>query len=366
MPAMDAARPSLPDPAFWAGRRVLVTGHTGFKGAWLSLWLAELGATVTGFSDGVPTTPSLHALARLDELVDGRTGDVRDAVRVAEAVAQARPEVVLHLAAQPMVRRSFAEPVATYATNIMGTVHVLDAIRRAPGDVRVVIVVTSDKCYDNREWPWGYREDEPLGGHDPYSSSKGAAEIVTAAYRASYFDAGDAPAVATARAGNVIGGGDWGADRLLPDVFRAALAGTPIAVRNPDAIRPWQHVLNPLSGYLRLAERAWEDRAAARAFNFGPADEDARAVGWIVERVGALWDGDLRWEVDPGPHPHEAHWLKLDSSLARAQLGWRPAWDLADGLAATVDWFRAHRDGDDARSVTRAQIAAFCAGPFGA
>jgi CDP-glucose 4,6-dehydratase len=359
MRAMDPVAPTLPDPAFWAGRRVLVTGHTGFKGAWLSLWLARLGARVTGFSDGVPTDPSLHALARVDELAERHDGDVRDADRVAAVVARARPEVVLHLAAQPMVRRSFAEPVATYATNVLGTAHVLDAVRRAPGDVRVVIVVTSDKAYANREWPWGYREDEALGGHDPYSSSKAAAELVAAAYRSSYFTGPDAPRVATARAGNVIGGGDWGEDRLLPDLFRAALAGTPVRVRNPDAVRPWQHVLNPLGGYLRLAERAWEDPAAAQAYNFGPADEDARTVGWIVERVGELWDGDLRWEVDPGPHPHEAHWLKVDSSLARGALGWRPAWDLDAALRATIAWFAAHRDGEDARAVTHAQIDAF-------
>jgi CDP-glucose 4,6-dehydratase len=367
MPEPGSARP---DVRFWSGRRVLVTGHTGFKGAWLSLWLAELGARVSGFARDVPTEPSLYALARLRELVEHVDGDIRDGERLTDALTRLQPEVVLHLAAQPLVRRSFRDPVDTYATNVMGTVNVLEAVRRTGGDVRVAIVVSSDKCYENREWVWGYRENEPMGGHDPYSSSKGCAELVTAAYRASFFGAEDAPAIASARAGNVFGGGDWGEDRLLPDVFRAALAGTPIPIRNPDAVRPWQHVLNPLSGYLRLAERAWEDRVAARAFNFGPADEDARAVGWIVERVGELWDGELRWEVDPGPHPHEAHWLKLDSSLARAQLGWRPVWDLADGLAATVAWFRGHRDGEDARAATRAQIAAFSAaasaGPFGA
>jgi CDP-glucose 4,6-dehydratase len=352
MPAMNAASPCLPDPAFWAGRRVLVTGHTGFKGAWLSLWLAELGATVVGFSRGAPTEPSLYALAGLDELVDGHAGDVRDADAVRRAVAAARADVVLHLAAQPMVRRSFAEPAQTYATNVMGTVNVLDAIRTAAADhTGVAIVVTSDKCYENREWPWGYREDEPLGGHDPYSSSKAAAELVAAAYRSSYD-----LSIATGRAGNVIGGGDWGEDRLVPDIFRALAAGRPVRVRNPHAIRPWQHVLNPLSGYLRLAEAAHADPAARRAFNFGPADDDARPVSWIVERLAD------RVEVDPGPHPHEAHWLKLDSSLARARLGWRPAWDLATGLDATAEWFRAYRDGEDVRATTRAQIAAFGTG----
>ncbi|HWH95752.1 MAG TPA: CDP-glucose 4,6-dehydratase [Baekduia sp.] len=345
---MDAARPCLPDPAFWAGRRVLVTGQTGFKGAWLSLWLAELGATVIGFSRGVPTEPSLYALAGAGEAVEHHEGDVRDEQAVARAVAAARADVVLHLAAQPMVRRSFAEPAQTYATNVMGTVNVLEAIRRATAPPGVVIVVTSDKCYENREWPWGYREHEPLGGHDPYSSSKAAAEIVAAAYRRSYH-----LPIASARAGNVIGGGDWGEDRLVPDIFRALAAGEPVRIRNPNAIRPWQHVLNPLSGYLRLAEAAYADPAARRAFNFGPAEEDARPVGWIAERLAD------RVEVDPGPHPHEAHWLKVDSSLARAKLRWRPTWGLAEGLDATAEWFRAHREGEDMRAVTHAQLAAF-------
>lgn len=345
---------ALPDPAFWSGRRVLVTGDTGFKGAWLSLWLAELGATVIGFADGVPTTPSLWEAARVGEVVEHHDGDVRDAARVAEVMAAARPEVVLHLAAQPMVRRSYAEPVATYATNVMGTVHVLDAIRRVAGDhVRVAVVVTSDKAYENREWPWGYREDESMGGHDPYSSSKGAAELVTAAYRASYFGGDDGVALASARAGNVIGGGDFGADRLVPDIYRAVAAGQPVRIRNPHAIRPWQHVLNPLSGYLRLAERAAADPSLAKAYNFGPADDDVRPVGWIVERLA------VQSETDDGPHPHEAHWLKLDSSLARTALGWRPAWDLAEGLRRTADWHRAHREGEDVGALTRAQIAAF-------
>jgi CDP-glucose 4,6-dehydratase len=343
---------ALPDPAFWSGLRVLVTGDTGFKGAWLALWLRELGATVVGFADGVPTTPSLWEAARVDEVVEHHAGDVRDPARVAEVVAAAAPEVVFHLAAQPLVRRSYAEPALTYATNVMGTVHVLDAIRRV-GSVRAAVVVTTDKVYDNREWPWGYREPEPLGGHDPYSSSKAAAELVTAAYRSSFFgDAGTA-AIASARAGNVIGGGDWSEDRLVPDVFRAVGAGEPVRIRNPRAIRPWQHVLNPLSGYLVLAERLWADRTLAQAYNFGPADDDVRPVGWLVEQLA------VASAVDDGPHPHEAHWLKLDSSLARTALGWAPTWDLTEGLRATADWYRAHRAGEDVRALTRAQIAAF-------
>jgi CDP-glucose 4,6-dehydratase len=351
---------SVPDRGFWSGRRVLVTGHTGFKGAWLCLWLAELGARVSGFALAPPDGPSLYALADVGQDVESVTGDVRDTEAVAAAVARLAPEVVIHMAAQAFVRRSFAEPVATYATNVMGTVNVLDAVRRSEG-VRAVVVVSSDKCYENREWVWGYRESDPMGGHDPYSSSKGATELVAAAYRASFFDAPDAAAVASARAGNVYGGGDWSEDRLLPDVFRAALAGEPIRVRNPEAVRPWQHVLNPLSGYLRLAERAWDDRGCAAGWNFGPADDDARPVRWIVERIEALWDPPLRWEVDPGPHPHEAQWLKLDSSLARARLGWTPRWDLADGLERTVAWHRAHRDGADLRETTLGQLREFAA-----
>jgi CDP-glucose 4,6-dehydratase len=345
---------ALPDPVFWSGRRVLVTGDTGFKGAWLSLWLTELGATVIGLSDGVPTEPSLWAAAGVGDVVEHHEGDVRDAERVVEVVRAARPDVVLHLAAQPMVRRSYAEPAATYATNVMGTVHVLGAIRRVGSDhVGVAVVVTSDKCYENREWPWGYREDEAMGGHDPYSSSKGAAELVTAAYRSSFFSGEGAPTIASARAGNVIGGGDWGEDRLVPDIYRAVAAGQPVRIRNPHAIRPWQHVLNPLSGYLRLAERAAADPKLAKAYNFGPAEDDVRPVGWIVERLA------VDSETDDGPHPHEAHWLKLDSSLAKTALGWRPAWDLTEGLRRTADWYRAHREGEDVGALTRAQIAAF-------
>jgi CDP-glucose 4,6-dehydratase len=349
---------SVPDRGFWSGRRVLVTGHTGFKGAWLCLWLAELGARVSGFAHAAPDGPSLYAQAGVEQDVESVTGDVRDTNAVAAAVARLEPEIVIHMAAQAFVRRSFTDPVGTYATNVMGTVNVLDAVRRSDG-VRAVVVVSSDKCYENREWVWGYRESDPMGGHDPYSSSKGATELVTAAYRASFFDVPDAPAVASARGGNVIGGGDWSEDRLLPDAFRAALAGEPIRVRNPEAVRPWQHVLNPLSGYLLVAERAWADRDCARGWNFGPADDDARPVRWIVERVDALWDAPLRWEVDPGPHPHEAQWLKLDSSLARARLGWRPRWGLADGLQRTVAWHQAHRDGADVRETTLEQIRAF-------
>jgi CDP-glucose 4,6-dehydratase len=345
-------------PEFWRGRRVLVTGHTGFKGSWLALWLAAMGAEVTGLSDGVPTQPSLFELARLGDDVHTIRADVRDADAVRLAVAKARPEVVLHLAAQPLVRQSFRAPRETYEINVMGTVNVLEAVRLVPG-VRGVVNVTSDKCYENREWDWAYRENDPVGGHDPYSSSKGASELITSAYRRSFFADDDGPRVASARAGNVIGGGDWGADRLIPDVMRAALAGAPVEIRNPGATRPWQHVLNPLSGYLLLAERLCSDPAAAVAWNFGPAEGDVRPVGWIVERLDALWPGGLRWQRDGGEHPHEARYLKVDSARARARLGWSPAWDLEQALASTVEWYAALRDGADMRAVSVGQLRAF-------
>lgn len=352
------------DPAFWQGRRVLLTGNTGFKGAWLALWLTRLGADVHGFSDGVPTHPSLHDLARLDELVDWTRADVRDAQAVAAAVREARPDVVIHMAAQAFVRRSFREPRETYETNVMGTVNVLDAVRTAPG-VRVVLNVTSDKCYDNREQGRPFLEEDPKGGHDPYSSSKGCAELVADAYGRSFFDPDPVgPRLASARAGNVIGGGDWGEDRLVPDIMRGALAGDAIRIRNPDAIRPWQHVLNPLSGYLRLAERLWEDETLAGGWNFGPDPGDARPVRDLVQRVTDGWPDQLRWSIDEGPHPHEAATLLLDSGKARRLLGWAPAWGLDDGLEATVAWYAAHSAGADMREVSGAQIAAFsAAGP---
>ncbi len=347
-------------PDFWRDRRVLLTGHTGFKGAWLALWLQSLGARVTGFSVDVPTQPSLYELARVADGMESIEGDVRDHEAIAAAVAAAKPEVVVHMAAQSLVRRSFAEPRETYETNVMGTVNVLDAVRRNGSDVRAIVNVTSDKCYENREWEWGYREDDPMGGHDPYSSSKGCAELVTAAFRSSFFSNPDGPRLASVRAGNVIGGGDWGEDRLVPDIMRAALAGEQVRVRNPNSIRPWQHVLNPLSGYLVLAQALWDSPERAEGWNFGPTDEDdARPVGWIVRRIAALWPEDLRWVQDDGPHPHEARYLKLDSSKARARLGWRPGLDLEATLASIVDWYRELRAGGDMRGVTLGQIEAF-------
>ncbi len=350
------------EPGHWRGRRVLITGHTGFKGSWLSLWLARMGAHVVGLSDTMPTSPSLFEVAGLAQDVEDLRVDVRDHEAILDAVTASRPQVVFHMAAQSLVRPSFQRPRETYEVNVMGTINLLEAVRRA-GGVRAVVVVTSDKCYENREWEWGYRESDPMGGHDPYSSSKGCVELVTNAFRSSFFAVDDETRLASARAGNVIGGGDWALDRLVPDMMRGALAGAPIPVRNPQAIRPWQHALNPLSGYLVLAEALWRSPEHARAYNFGPSDQDARPVRWIVERIAERWTQPLQWTIDPGPHPHEAGYLKLDSSRARNQLGWRPRWNLSEGLDAVVDWYAALRDGEDIRSVTLGQIEAFQRAP---
>ncbi len=358
---MPDTRP-LVDAAFWRGRTVLVTGHTGFKGGWLVLWLRTMGARVVGMATKAPTSPSLYALAGVGEGLEEVAADVRDFAAVRAALDRHAPEVVFHLAAQPLVRRSFADPRATYETNVMGTVNVLEAAR-ASDSIRAVVVVTSDKCYANRDEGHPFAEDDPLGGHDPYSSSKACAELVVAAYISSFFGAGGAqehtPRLASGRAGNVIGGGDWGEDRLIPDLIKGALAGRPIPIRNPQAVRPWQHVLNPLSGYLRLAEAVHADRGLQGGWNFGPADGDVRTVGWIAQRLSELWPGGLGVEVDPGPHPREAHLLALDSSKAAERLGWSPTWSLDQALEAVVAWYDAHRSGADVRALTLGQIESF-------
>ena len=337
----------------WKGRRVLVTGHTGFKGGWLSLWLHQLGAEVTGFSLPAPTDPSLFEQTRLAELVNHVEGDVRDMDAVEAAVNAARPEVVFHLAAQSLVRYSYDNPIETYATNVMGTVRLLDACRRAES-VRAIISVTSDKCYENREWIWPYRESDPMGGHDPYSSSKGAAELVISAYRRSFFETG--ACIASVRAGNVIGGGDWATDRLIPDIVRAMLAGERPLIRNPDSVRPWQHVMEALSGYLLIAERLLEERREfANAWNFGPSEDDAKPVAWIADRMLEMW-GAEGWDRPAGEQPHEAKLLKLDCSKARAALGWRPRLSLEKALEKVVDWHKSVADGDDAREVSLRQL----------
>lgn len=349
--------------AFWRGRKVFLTGHTGFKGSWLSLWLQRLGAQVTGYALQPPTTPSLFEVANVSQGMTSVIGDIRDAEALGRALLDAGPEIVIHMAAQPLVRRSYVDPIETYSTNVMGTVHLLEAVRRTPS-VRAVVNVTSDKCYENREWVWGYRENEAMGGFDPYSNSKGCAELVTAAYRNSFFPPAARPghgvALASARAGNVIGGGDWAEDRLIPDILRAIEANRPVVIRSPHAIRPWQHVLEPLSGYLQLAQALHEQGAAyAEGWNFGPDDEDARPVQWIVERLTEQWGGGASWQLDGGDHPHEAHYLKLDCSKAKMRLDWQPRWHLAQALEQIVAWQRAWLAGDDMREFSSRQIADF-------
>ena len=345
--------------AFWRDRSVFITGHTGFKGSWLSIWLQEAGARVHGYALQPPTQPSLFVEGDVQRHLTGHTiADVRDAEALADAVTRAQPSVVFHLAAQPLVRASYEAPIDTYAVNVLGTVHLLDAVRRCPS-VRAVVVVTTDKCYENRDWPWGYRENEPLGGHDPYSSSKACAELVTEAYRRSFLQV-NGVAVATARAGNVIGGGDWAADRLVPDYFRATDAGRALNVRNPDAVRPWQHVLEPLAGYLRLAEYLVDDGELAGAWNFGPGDADAQPVRWVLDRLCAH-AGGAGWQPADGPHPHEAHQLRLDSSKAAALLGWRPRWTLEHAVERTAAWHQSWRSGRGARALCEAQVADYCA-----
>lgn len=351
------------DPAFWKGRRVFLTGHTGFKGSWLSLWLQALGAQVVGYALKPPTEPSLFDVARVADGMVSLEGDVRDLDGLRRALDAHRPEIVIHMAAQPLVRYSYGHPVETYATNVMGTVHVLEAVRQTPG-VRVVVNITSDKCYDNREWVWGYRENEPMGGFDPYSNSKGCAELVTSAYRSSYFHpdhfAKHGVALASARAGNVIGGGDWALDRLIPDIMRAIQAGEPVRIRSPHAIRPWQHVLEPLAGYMRLAQKLWDDTAFSESWNFGPNDEDAKPVAWIVQRLTEKWGAGAAWELDMvDGQPHEAHYLKLDCSKAKARLGWRPRWNLEQTMDSIVDWYKAYQNGKDMRLKVLEQIQAY-------
>ena len=348
------------DQAFWHGKKVFLTGHTGFKGSWLTLWLQALGARVTGFALAPDTSPNLFTLGCVEDGIESIIGDIRDRALLAEAMKAASPDIVIHMAAQPLVRESYVTPVETYETNVMGTVHVLDAIRQAPG-VGSVVIVTTDKCYENREWEWGYRENEAMGGYDPYSSSKGCAELVTSAYRNSFFNpatyAKHGVAVASGRAGNVIGGGDWAADRLIPDIMRAISRGETVNIRNPHAIRPWQHVLEPLSGYLILAERLYTDGPRfADAWNFGPNDSDAQPVQAIVERLTSQWGDGARWSLDGGEHPHEATFLKLDCSKARARLGWRPRWDLNHTLDSIVAWYKAAARNEDVKAVTLAQI----------
>jgi CDP-glucose 4,6-dehydratase len=350
-------------PAFWAGRRVLLTGHTGFKGGWLGLWLQMLGAQVHGYAlPPPPAGDAPHALwhaARLHDAVTGTLADVRDGERLHAAMAAFAPEIILHLAAQPLVRASYQAPIDTYATNVMGTAHVLEAARRCTA-VRAIVVVTTDKCYDNREWPWPYRETDALGGHDPYSSSKACVELLCSSWRASFLQEAGIR-LATARAGNVIGGGDAAPDRLVPDALRTWERGATLTLRHPGATRPWQHVLEPLGGYLLLAQAlAQGDDSAASAWNFGPGAEGTASVAVVIGELARLWPGGpAAWRTEERPQPHEAGLLALDSSKSRHRLGWRPRWTLAQALARTIDWYSASRTGTDMQAFTRAQITAF-------
>jgi len=346
--------------SFWKSRRVLLTGHTGFKGSWLSLWLEALGANVTGYSLDPPTQPSLFEQAGIANGVRSICADVRDFPRLKAAIAECHPDVVIHMAAQSVVRRGYEDPIETYSSNIMGTVHLLEALRQLRKPC-VVVNVTSDKCYVNREWVWGYREDEPMGGRDPYSNSKGCAELVTTAYRESFFPPQSherhGVAVASARAGNAIGGGDWTRDQLIPDLMRAFLAGQPCLIRNPSAIRPWQFALEPLRGYLMLAERLMDEPSRyASAWNFGPADADAKPVSWIADELARSWGDHASWNHDDALHPPESRSLRLDASKARACLGWHPVLPLDQALGWIVEWYRAFQEGADLRLLTRAQI----------
>lgn len=347
---------------FWQGKKVLITGHTGFKGSWLCLWLQSMGAHVVGYALNPPTDPCLFEVARVGDGMTSVIGDVRDLESFQAALSEHQPEVVFHMAAQPLVRHSYEHPVETYATNVMGTVHMLDAVRHTDS-VQAVVSITSDKCYKNVEWVWGYRETDALGGHDPYSSSKGCAELVIDAFRNSYFSANDkraqTVALASTRAGNVIGGGDWAKDRLIPDIVRAFMEGRPVVIRSPNAIRPWQHVLEPLNGYLTLAEHLWADGSKyAQAWNFGPDDEESKTVSWIVKHLSSTWDG-AHWEIDGADHPHENTYLKLDCSKAKNLLGWAPKLRLATTLEWITEWYRAYQRKEDMRALTEEQILQF-------
>ncbi|WP_155323159.1 CDP-glucose 4,6-dehydratase [Desulfosarcina ovata] len=351
------------DPIFWKDKSILITGHTGFKGGWLSLWLSILDANVIGFSLQPPTNPSFFDACGLSQRITSINGDVRDIDSLKTVCEESKPEVLVHMAAQPIVRQSYEDPIETYATNVMGTVNVLETARQCES-IKVVLIITSDKCYENREWPWGYREIDPMGGFDPYSCSKGCAELITASYRQSFFAdiscTQHAVAVASARAGNVIGGGDWGKDRLIPDIFKSVAAGTPLQIRSPEAIRPWQHVLDPLHGYLRLIERLYnEGNTFSDGWNFGPFDSNCQTVAWILLELKQSLGDRLQWVQDKGPHPHEAHFLKLDCSKAHQRLNWRPKLDLATALQWTAEWYQGFERGDDILALSEKQIERF-------
>ncbi len=345
---------------FWKNKKVFLTGHTGFKGSWLSVWLASLGANVYGYALEPSTSPALFNILNLKNKVDHYVGDIRDLETLQKRIKQVRPDIVIHMAAQPLVRYSYKNPLETYQTNVMGTVHLLESVRDCDS-VKVILNVTTDKCYENKEWVWGYREDEPLGGYDPYSNSKACSELVTSAYRNSYFNPGEysshGKAIASARAGNVIGGGDWAEDRLVPDILKALINNRKIEIRNPSASRPWQHVLEPLSGYLILVEKLWDDPIKyPGAWNFGPYDQDVKPVKYLVEYLTKIWPMSAGWINDHNDHPHEAGLLKLDISKSVNLLGWKPKWMINQTLNAIVNWYQAHINQADMLAKTLEQI----------
>ena len=348
------------NPDFWSGKKVLITGHTGFKGSWLSLWLQKSNASVVGYALPPPTTPSLFEVARVAENMCSLEGDVRDLNLLQSVVSEHKPDIVIHMAAQALVRYSYESPVETYASNVMGTVNVLEAVRGYPG-VRAVLNITSDKCYENREWVWGYRENDPMGGYDPYSSSKGCAELVTSAYRNSFFSNDDNDTViASARAGNVIGGGDWASDRLIPDIMQAFMNNQAVAIRNPASIRPWQHVLEPLNGYLTLLEKMYESgKQFGEAWNFGPDDTDAKPVSWIVERLADTWGNNAKFEFGAENQVHEAQYLKLDCSKSNSLLDWKTKLQLSDALGWIVEWYLSYQRDQDMREYTENEITRY-------
>jgi len=348
---------------FWLGKRVFITGHTGFKGSWLCLWLDKLGAKVTGYSLSPPTNPNLFELANVNSRVTTIIGDVRDHDNLVKAIGENKPEIIIHMAAQPLVRDSYKNPVETYAINVMGTVNLMDALRLNPG-IKAVVNVTTDKCYENREWVWGYRENEPMGGFDPYSNSKGCSELATSAFRNSFFNPTDynkhGVAIASARAGNVIGGGDWAADRLIPDCMNSLLAEKQIILRNPQSTRPWQFVLEPLCGYLMLAERLFTNGPEyCGGWNFGPDDCDVRPVEAIVKYLCSAWGGTASYTIDKSVQPHEAKYLKLDCSKAKTKLGWQPQWRLEKALELIIEWYKNYEAKRDIRELCEKQIALF-------